>query len=85
MFLLAPANKIARHPSGHDFSVAFASCSKAVQPATAGAAMLVPLNVVPTVVTAVPLAASSGNSRSPCADAGLRNTLSLARLSAESS
>src|SRR6058998_2346285 len=48
MFLLAPASRIARQPSGHDFSVPLASWRSAVHPATAGAAMLVPLNVSPT-------------------------------------
>ena len=57
----------------------------AVQPAAAGAAMLVPENVSPTVVTAVPLAASSGSSRSLWADAGLRATESLASAAAVSS
>src|SRR5690348_11618062 len=73
-FRVAPASRMARQPSGQDLSVELACCMSAVQPAAAGAAMLVPLLVRPTAVTDVPLAASSGSSRSLCAEAGLRNT-----------
>src|SRR4249920_979206 len=45
MFLLAAASRIARQPSGQDLSVELASWSRAVHPAAAGAAMLVPLIV----------------------------------------
>ena len=84
-FLLAAASRIARQPSGQDCSVASASCIALCTPAAAGAAMLVPLNVSPTVVTAVPLAATSGSSRSLWAEAGLRETESLASAAAVSS
>src|SRR5215207_2028703 len=71
-FLLAAASRIARQPSGHDFSVEFVCWSSAATPAAAGAAMLVPLFVNLTHVTDVPFAAISGSSRSLCADDGFR-------------
>jgi hypothetical protein len=74
MLRLAAASMMARQPSGHDFKVASRFCSSATTPAAAGEAMLVPLLVSLTAVTAVPLAAISGNSRSPWVLAGLRNT-----------
>src|SRR5207344_3222871 len=71
---LAPARRMARHPSGHDLSVASTFWISAAQPAAAGEAMLVPLMVSPTVVTEVPLAAISGSTRSPCVLDGFRKT-----------
>jgi len=78
MFLLAAASRIARQPSGHDFSVGAACCISAVTPAAAGDAMLVPLIVSFTQVTAVPFAPISGSSRSLWPELGLRKTESLA-------
>src|SRR5262245_29533851 len=68
------ASRIARQPSGQEQSTLFTSWRSAVTPAVAGAAKLVPDMVWPFAETAVPFAASSGSSRSPCVLAGLRNT-----------
>ena len=68
MLRFAPASRIARQPSGHDFRVASTFWISAAQPAAAGEAMLVPLFVRPTVVTPVPFAEISGSSRSLCDD-----------------
>ena len=65
MLRVALAIRIARQPSGHDRSVAFTLCNTAVTPATAGALKLVPDIDSPTADTVVPLAQSSGSSRSP--------------------
>src|SRR6266540_882444 len=84
-FLLSLASRIARQPSGHDFSVPFVSWTSAAAPAAAGAAMLVPLFVSWTQVTIVPFAAISGSSRSLCDELGFLKTESLASAPAESS
>src|SRR5665647_1416964 len=74
----AEASRIARQPSGQDLRVGAFCWISAAPPATAGAAMLVPLKVSPTVVTTVPLAAISGSSRSECDELGFLKTVSEA-------
>jgi hypothetical protein len=70
----AEAIRIARQPSGQEHSTPSTSCSSAATPAAAGEAKLVPDMVSVLAETAVPFAASSGSSRSPCVEAGLRKT-----------
>src|SRR6476469_3576011 len=84
-FLSAAANNIARQPSGQISSMVSTPCTKATEPATAGAAKLVPLSDNPTTETPVPFAHISGSSRSECDDAGFRNTVSPAIAAAVSS
>ena len=58
-----------------DFSLAIVDVGASAEPpATHGDAIDVPPLVSPTDVTASPFAVISGSSRSPCAEAGLRNT-----------
>ena len=70
----AAAMRMARQPSGHEHSTPSTSCNRAVTPAVAGAAKLVPDMVWPLADTPVPFAASSGSSRSPWVVVGLRKT-----------
>ena len=74
----AAANRIARQPSGHDFSVALVSWMSAVHARGRRRGHARAAHRQLDAVTPSPLAAISGSSRSLCVDARLRKTESLA-------